>query len=337
MVVGIVMDPTCFAPESLATPEAQFGAVQILEGGTNNGVLLAVDSRDYYRDLRNAALRLGTPAGQEVNLWLSEIGKKPDNYIASDRSGIQRFKQSIVGHLRHLAVELQADIVVCRDAYQVKKLSDLRCKGIEVCTISKYRSSETEAKRKEWCRSTRIDRLPAKESLELVGRMIRYVTEIIVVDRYFGVKAKEGYVSGGLKRFVRGLVYLANCWKQHSPYAMSKGLTIQVVSVAGAVGAASGYIHPKAAETAIRNAVSRLDTKGNIGTLDISLKADARQALINDRFIAGMGRCFGIQHGIDDLGNLMLSASNRRRTSLTPDCPDHRDLLTEIQALRPAQ
>ena len=342
MLISIAMDPTCLAPEILSCPEARIGAETLLQGVTENGVLLASDSNQHISLLASAASDLGTQTGQQVQPFIVEIGKNPGRFVAAERSHHSGSARPMdLSQLRRLALELCADIVVCRDVSDVGCLSDLRCRGIEVCTLSNYRSSRTEAKRRKWSRTTQLDQLPDAESAKLVGLTLRYATEIVVVDRFVAREAANavnaGRISGQLRLFVQGLIYVANCWKEHSPYARFCGPTIHLISIAGGPPSAHGYVNPKSAKKIIRKAVLQLDSNRSIGRLDIYLKADKHPKIAKDRFVSGMGRCFGVQHGIDDIGKLTLPKPRRGPTSLIPDCQYYRDLLTAIKALPPAQ
>ena len=331
MLISIVMDPMCLSPRVLNCPAARFGAERLLEGVLRNGVLLAADSRQYVADLASAASGLGVRAGQRVQLYITEIGKRSSMYIASDNSLQPVLKKPLqTTQLRDIALALHADILVCRDPPNTEFVSDLRRHGTEVCTLSNYELSRSEARRKDWAQTTRIDRLSVIDSKCLIGRTLRYATDILICDRYIANAARDGWMTSQLKRFGKGLIFVARCWREHSPYAQSCKPNIKILSIAG------GNVNPNKAETTIRQVICQLDSNRCIGTVSIILKNDKRPTIANERYISAMGRCFGVQHGIDDLGNLTLPQSKRRPTSLIPDCQVHRDLLTEIQALRPA-
>ena len=214
MLISIVMDPTCLAPEILSYPEARFGAEMLLQGVTANGVLLASDSNQYISLLASAASNLGTQTGEKVQPFIVEIGKNPGRFVAAKRSRHSGLARPMdLSQLRRLALELCADIVVCRDVNDVGDLSDLRCRGIEVCTLSNYRSSKTEAKRRELFQTTRLDQFPTAQGAKLVGRTLRYATEIVVIDRFVAKAAvnainavKAGQIGGQLRHFVQGLI-----------------------------------------------------------------------------------------------------------------------------------
>ena len=332
MLISIVMDPTCLTPKGISCGAARAGAERLLDGVLRNGVLLAADSRQYVAELASAASGLGARTGQLIQLYIAEIGKRSSMYIATDSSlQIGSFKPPTLARLRDIALALHADIVVCRDPPDTGFVADLRNYGTEVCTLSNYELSKAEARRRGWTQTTRIDHLSAVDSEWLVGRTLRYATEILVCDKYIAHAAKSGWMTPQLKRFGKSLVYVARCWKKHSPYARFQKPNINILSVAG------GNVNPYTAEKVIRQVVSRLDSNRCIGKVYISLKIDRHPSITSERYLSAMGRCFGVQHGIDDLGNLTLPQSKRRPTSLLPDCQVHRDLLGEIQALRPAQ
>ena len=338
MLISIVMDPACLAPEILSGVESRVGAETILQGVIENGVLLAPDTTQYINLLATAASRLGSQVGQHVQLLLAEIAKNCKMLVAAERSPNSTSGRPMdSSELQRLALALRADAIVCRNVREVRSLAKLRRSGIEICTLSEYRYSRTEAKRKKWLQTTRIDQLPVSQSAMLVGRTIRYATEIIVVDRFFAAATKDGRINKRLERFVQGLLYLAMCWKKHSPYTPHSVPSIHLFSVAGHTGASGGYIDPNATEKIIRKAVSRFDSRGNVGNLHMSLKADDDPPIAKDRFVSALGRCFGVQHGIDDIGRLIMPKSRPSPTSFIPDCQDYRDLLTEIKGLPAAR
>ena len=341
MLVSIVMDPRCLAPEAMESEGALFGAETLLEGVMENGVLLAADSKAYVRSLASASGDLSSRTGQRLQVLVAEILKAPQRFVAEDRTtSLRKVPREKTSGLGQVAKMLRADVVVCRSAEDVQTLSGLADRGIEVCTMMDYRCSATEALRKQWFQTTRLDDLVPARRQNVIGRALKYATEIVVVDRYVGVAAKEGRSNARLQRFARGLVYVAECWRKHSPYAeASKGSvpTLHLVSIAGTMGAAGGYVNHALADPAIRAAVQRADRYGSVGKLQLSLKVDSQPPIANDRFIAGMSRCFGVHHGLDDLGKLGFAEDKRRPTSLSPDCQHHRELLAAIRRLDDAQ
>ena len=342
MLISIVMDPTCLAPEILSCPEALSGAELLLRGVIDNGVLLASDSSQYVSSLASAASNLGTQMGQRVQPFIVEIGKNPGRFVAAERSHHSGPARTMdLSQLKRLALELCADIVVCRDVHDVGCLSDLCRHDVEVCTLSDYGSSNTESRRWDWYNTKRIDNLPPDQSVELAGRTLRYATEIAVVDRYVAQEAaravKDGQIGERLELFVQALIYVAECWKKHSPYSLFGEPTIHLISIAGGSRKARSYVDPKNVEKIIRKVVLQLDSNRSVGKLQISLKVDNEPRLVKDRFVSGMGRCFGVQHGIDDIGKLTLPKPERGPTSLIPDCQYFRDLLNDIKALPSAQ
>ena len=339
MLISIVMDPACLAPDILSEGDARFGAETILQGVIENGVLLAPETGQYVKMLATAASRLGSHTGQLVQLLIAEIAKNCSMFVTgSERTQISSTAPRIeTSDLGRLAIELRADVVVCRDDREVRYLCNLRDTGIEVCTLSEYRYSKTEAKRKKWTQTTRIDNLREEQIVELVGRIVRYSRDIFVVDKYFASKAKDGFINKGLRPFVEGLLYVAKSWSKSSPFASVSFPTVHLLSVAGGTGASGGYVEPSMAEKTIRKLVQRLDSNRAIGELRISLKLDKIPPIARDRFLSAMGRCFGVQHGIDDIGKLDLPKKRRGPTSLIPDCQDYRDLFTEIKALPSAR
>ena len=341
MLISIVMDPTCLAPEILSYPEALSGAETLLRGVIDNGVLLTSDSSQYARSLALAASNLEPKMGQQIQLFITEIAKNPKMFVAAEHSRHSGSTRSMeLSQLQQLALALSADIVVCRDVHDVGSLSDLCRYDIEVCTLSDYGSSNTESRRWDWCHAKRIDNLSPGQSGEMIGRTLRYATEIVVVDRYVAEEAvkvvKAGKVSEQLELFARGLIYVANCWKKHSPYAHYCRPTIHLISVVNSFPAARG-VDLKTIKKTIWKAVSQLDSKSSVGKFQVSLKIDKNPRIVKDRFVAGMGRCFGVQHGLDDIGKLASPRSRKGPTSLIPDSQDYRDLLTAITTLPSAQ
>lgn len=333
------MDPACLAPDILSEGDARFGAETILQGVIENGVLLAPEAGQYIKMLASAASRLGSRTGQLVQLLTAEIAKNCSMFVTgSERS----YTSSTVppmetSDLGRLAEELRADVIVCRDVRDARCLRNFCDTEIEVCTLSEYRYSKTEAKRKKWTQTTRIDILPEEQVVDLVGRIVRYSRDIFVVDKYFASKAKDGYINKGLRPFVQGLLYVAKSWRKCSPFASILVPTVHLLSVAGGTGASGGYIEPSMTEKTIRKLVQRLDSKRAIGELRVSLKRDKVPPVARDRFLSAMGRCFGIQHGIDDIGKLDVPQIARGPTSLIPDCQDYRTLFTEINSLPSAR
>lgn len=337
MITSLVVDPRCFAPEVLAEPEARIGAERLLHGVLENGILLCTERKHHVTALTSAVAALDSRAGQRLQVLMSEIGKNQKMFVAPERlDGSCDRTPTSLDRIGKLAVTMCSDLVVCRDRSDERHLSRLRRHGIEVCALSDYVSSDTEGRRRDWYRTTRVDNLPDRQSAELIGRLIRYATDILVIDRVFARAAATGGSGRQITSFAGGLVYLADCWREFSPYAGSCGLNIHLISIAGSSSAAAGHLEPGSVEAEIRRVVSQVDSANSVRNLVVRLKADRQPPIVKDRFVSVMGRCFGVQHGIDDIGRLAGSWDRRGPTSIIPDCQDYRDLVADIRTLKAA-
>ena len=116
----------------------------------------------------------------------------------------------------------------------------------------------------------------------------------------------------------------------------ANGVTVRVVTVAGATGARGGYIDPEDARQKIIQAVGAADTEGSIAALEIVLKVDSSPPVFNDRLIGTGCRVWLIRHGVDNFGALERPAPKRSPTFIDPDCSANRRLLAAILGLRNA-
>ncbi len=337
MLTSVVIDPLCFTNRALQEPEVRFGAEQLLDGVIKNGVFLADDARTFLQELVSSVTTLSSTSGQRVQLLVAEIAKTPHRYVAAARRPLYTTSPSNrLSLMAAVAGAMRADVIICQCDSDVRRLSTLNQPPIEACTLSGYNMSRAETKRNTWYRTTRIDTLPTSVCNEIVGRVLKYTNEILIADRFFAIAANSGWPNPRLRRFAAGVVFLANCWCRDSPYNSRSRPILHIVSVVGNTSAAGQYVDPRVVEANIRTAIAALDTQNSVGSIVISLKHDRHPRIANDRFLFGKGRCFGVMHGIDDIGNLAAPQSARRPTSLVPDCDDHRALLVEIRSLKAA-
>src|SRR5262249_23043777 len=137
---------------------------------------------------------------------------------------------------------------------------------------------------------------------------------------------KDGYVTGQLRRFARGILYVARQWRVYSPFAGASRSHVRVLSAAGVCGARGGFVDVAKAEAAIRSALAEVDVAHEIATVDVDLRQDSVPGVFSDRFVAGAGRCWCIGHGIDDLGTLDTPGARSRPTTIAQDCQTYRDI-----------
>jgi hypothetical protein len=95
-------------------------------------------------------------------------------------------------------------------------------------------------------------------------------------------------------------------------------------------------VSPKKAEQAIRAALVAADHLQIVKNIMVDLKKDTTPQVFKDRFLAGFGRCWGISHGMDDIGRLTGPRAKRSPTILAPDSQAYRDILADIMRLRKA-
>jgi hypothetical protein len=333
MLIGIALDPTCFGSEELSTPEGRAGAERILEAVSQNAVLVTRATDPFVDELVNRVLQLDVRIGQEIQLATAEIAKNRVRFIAMPKRQDRYSGETRIDELRRIAVDMRADIVVCRDGADLAAIAELTCNDIEVCTVAQYRSSRSEARRRRWLAGQRLDRLAPADSAELLGRATMYAEEILILDKMFARAGKDGHVTEQLRRFARGVVHIVEQWRIYSPFASEVSLSVVLVSAAGNSGAAAGFVDPEKAETAIRAALADADRRQVLTQVAIDLRRDSSPAMFKDRFLAGFGRCWSISHGLDDIGRLGDLKAKRGPTILAPDCQAYRDTLADIKLL----
>ncbi|MBK8915398.1 MAG: hypothetical protein IPM64_12510 [Phycisphaerales bacterium] len=332
MLISVVVDPVCLSPQELGTPEASSGAECILEAATENAVIIAPAIDQFVGELIDDVARLDSGTGQLIQLGAAELAKSPARIVIAPPAELFRASGQ-QGELRELARIMRADALVLRRDLDLADHADLVRLGIEVCHIDQYRLSQTERRRRLWRSGQRLDTLPAAEAKELLGRVIKYAAEVVLLDKMFARAGKDGTPNGRLRRFVRGVVHIANQWRAFSPYAQRVAPAFTIVSSAGSCGASAGFVDPARAEAAIRAAIAQEDRSHLVRNLSIELRQDDDPGVFNDRFVPACGRCFSIGHGLDDIGNLIDPKAKKRPTTLAPDCQAYRDICADIRVL----
>ena len=332
MLVGIAINAACFGPEVVVDQATRRGAERVLDASlSRNALLLGIRGEDFLDDVVASASRIDSPLGQQIQMLAVESRKsKVDSFTG--KASMLAPGSSAVDRLRRIAVETSPHVVVCASSDQARQLRHLNPR-IERCLLADFPRTEAEARRDAWNAAQRLDTLEPVECEQLIGSAIRYGDELVVADRVIGLAAKDGYVTSKLKRFARGITYLAERWCEYAPMLGTRRACVKVVTQAGASGARGGWIDPTAAREAIEKGVRREDAKSAIGSLQIVLKEETNPPIFRDRLLASDRRVWGIRHGFDDISNLAGSAARRSPTFFDPDSTANRELLREILTL----
>jgi hypothetical protein len=242
--------------------------------------------------------------------------------------------------LRESAINLGADLVICKDESDLDEFADLMDRGIEVCTLRGYTNSEIEKKRKKWTTSKRLDTLDAECAKDIVGSAIKYEKEVFILDYTIGLTAgaaSNNANTDDADRFMsylhadaRGVMYFVEQWCAYSPYAGELKLKVNVVTAGRRVNT-NDYCAPATMTTWIQQAIFDVDASERIGDLRISIKLKSREFL--DRFMFSGRRCWGLRHGIDAFGKLGDDPRRRVPAHIDPHSEDNADLVRQILRL----
>ena len=246
MIITIAMEPACVSTTAITDSTKRNDAEALLSAvARENAVVLATTAMNFADALRDAVLSLDTNRGQILQLLVAEILKSPETTI---EIGVCDTCADGEESALNLASRVPADIYVCLNEDEAAIAANLSKFGVEVCCIGQYQRSGSESQRRGWQRPVRLDQLESTEGCEAVGRAIMLGREIIVVDRYIGIKSKRGRVSD-LDRFAKGIMFLVSCWEAKSCYSHCGRPVVRVISAAGSTGARGGYVDPVSAET----------------------------------------------------------------------------------------
>lgn len=328
MLVTLGVSPDCFGPTAVTQVEERYAAERVLEALLQNALVLTMRS-DFAAAVSGRVSDLPLKLGQQLRIRSAEflkVGKQTVRAIPMPREVI-----GVVGSLV-AAAKAGADAVICASASEVMYVrAALGASPTEVCTLAEYPESRTEALRQTFRETVELHTLACAKCRSVFARALSAGERIVVADKMLGRAGKDGYITTPLERFARGVVFLAECARD----AGSAAPEIDVVTLAGNVPG-TGYVDPAKAERAIRGAIGRVDPSGDVSRLSVTLKADTDPAIFRDRLFACGGRCWGIRHGVDDLGHLKLEPAKRSPTYLDPDTVANRRLLSSIQNLNTA-
>lgn len=337
MLVSAVVDPECFGPATLSGRHERLLAELLLRGVVEeNIVLLSSSPTDLATRIANETSKLDGPSARRLQAYAVEICKNKKRCIVSIHfDNAPDLEPSQVG-LWQVAKALRADLIVCcnDDAlHRLRQIGQHEGTSVECCTLAGITDTLIENRRRGWLVSQPLDQLEDPLAAELVGRAVRYATEITIADKMIGPKTCDYRSRGSLRRFVRGIVYVAERWRDSSPFSGNDSPLIRIVTEGGGSRAGHGAIDPAQAEQAIKATIQSEDVHQAIKRLEIELKQESDPPVFRDRFIQAARRCWQVTHGLDDIGKLALPRNQRSPTNLMPDCQTFRDNLAIIRRL----
>jgi hypothetical protein len=331
MLAGMVIDARVFSRDVVSDRESRKDAEYLLGAVLANGVILTDSPGRDVREMVDAVAGLDATLGQQIQILATAVGQNRKRLFASVALDADRDR---LARMRQAAIALNADMVVCAGMADKHDLADLAAHGIEVVSLSEFQGCEADRRRIGWLQAVRLDRLEIRAREDTIGRALRYTRRLTIVDRYFGLTAKDGRVNRKLSDHARGVAYLAGIWKRQSPYAKHESLDLELVTAAGATGAAGGFVDPSRARTAIFAALQSVSIPATVN-VSITFKQDSEPQIMNDRFIEAKGRCWGVRHGTDSFGHLM--SGTPRPTFIDPASNDNLSLVSQIRRLDDAR
>lgn len=333
MLVSIAIDPSCFGPMGVTENASRHAAERLLEACAENAVLLAGEGHDLVAEIISCVSALSTRLGQQLQIRAAELAKIKHRAIVVSKNPVADYQKDITQVCR-IAQELRADIVVCHNNEHTEKARAILPTEIEVCILEDFPNSKTQDLRREMLQTQRLDfRNGNLSAEEIVGRIVRYGTLVVFADNYIGAATKESPHGRRLRTFVLGIIWVARQWKTWSPFADRLKLNVKVITAAGMTGARAGYIEPRNTEANILSMLNREDSQRILGQIVVALKQDGNPKLFRDRFMEVQGRCWGIRHSLEDIGQLAGPLKRRTPTLIDPHSEANRMLMAEIQKL----
>jgi len=334
MLVGIVVEPGCFGPVAVIDGDSRGAAERVLDALAENAVLIGPCGRDLIREIIDNVAALNTKLGQQLQIRIAELAKMRQRVCVSSEAPLPGDERE---QLIEAARVLRADIVVCSCVESAERARDTLAGSTEICGLPEYPTSNADRLRKALSQTQRLDRPGCGLSAEeIVGRAVKYCMNITIADNFIGVAAKEYPARKTLESYVRGALFIAEQWGQHSPFANSRKLNMLILTAAGDTGARGGFINPTEAKARIEVVFQRLAGALGLGSITIAAKKQATPKIFRDRFLEAGGRCWGIRHSLDDFARLRTNSANKSPTFIDPHSEANRGLLSEILMLADA-
>lgn len=337
MLVSLVVDPRCFGPEAVVDDNTRKEALRLLQAVIEDGaIFVAHSAAQFCQSVADEAEKLGTKLGQRIQKLAEELlkGTTRDRCVVTPRDPDLRKTGSITERLCSLAKSTRTDLIVCPDSHAAREFAAAAGQGIEVCDLPRYSDALVEQKRTKFASEFPLHSCSESHATECVGRAVRYGDVIVIADKMLGRKAKNGKVTADLRRFAKGVIYLAAQWHSFSPFADRLPCRVELVTLGWCTGSGGGDVNPAIAAPVIKAAIEEADAERLVQLMTIEFKQDDESGAFNERVLGCAGRAWRINHGLDDLGRLTGPAAERRFCSIDPDSQANRDRLAAIRRLR---
>lgn len=335
MIVRIALTPEIFGATGIKTVEDRIGAEAILKAALANGIIVtAFDAFVHLAVQQISSLPLALR--QSIAILFTEVSKQQKRNIA--HVAVEEVP-SAAKSLINAARTGKADVVVGTDIAAIASVLQSGNQHFETVPLDQYIASQTERRREAWTQSQQVDQLAANACSSLFHRILLDAEQIIVADKMFGVAAKaalaydDAHHRRTLDYFSRGALYLAEHWTGITDDIITNGPKVNIVTVGGDMGAKGGYGRPEDLCKQIHDSIRRVDHRHVIRQLTVTIKQDGSPPIFKDRFVWAAQRCWGIRHGLDDIGKLAGPATRRSPTAIDPDCPANRSMFDAIRAL----
>lgn len=342
MLFSIALAPGVLRPPAAHPPPLIRSLSAVLHAVTQNGILVCSDVATLRADLIQSAKTASGSAAQTYRTFAEDFAKDITRYAISPGTATSSNASELDPCAKCISAARwgTCDAVVVSGEEERQRCIAGDVPPERIVLLEDFGGSALDLKRSRWRETQRLDTLTPPDTLDLVGRAIRFSKKIIVADKMIGVSIKTTHNQKDtpyhraerVAWHLGGLSFLVEAWKAGSPFAVSGKLNIEVVTVAGQSGARGGFIDQNHLRAAFEAAKQRLGLHESAGQMTLTLKRDDDPSIFNYRLLVCGGRTWGLEHGLDDFGKLT-NATKRRPTVIDPSSEARASIFRDYQGL----
>lgn len=324
MIVSIAINPATLGPMGVVDSESCQGARDVIQAAKKNAVLLAFSNEKFLSELSTSVLQLGTLLGQHPQVDMAELLKNHrPQCVALPLAG--RASMDGPERLIALARDYRADLIVCANKDEMEAVKR-GFKDCECCLLPDFDQTATEQLRREWEQAVDLTPLDTNECLNVVGRIVKFTSTVVLADKMIVRPASSGD-KGMVRRFMKGVAFVAKAWSLVSPLATS-GNYLEVEIVTDAFGCKDF----DSLRDIIQIGIDATDVDSCVGPVEVRFKKDSHPSVFKGRYLGAGRRGWIVEHGLDDIGRLF-DGVRSRSTTILGSGPPYGYALSKIQRL----